>query len=145
MGMQMKKQFSRLLVLVGLVGLVFSMLSFPTNSLAVEKDLNSEKSSGIGSDSRHELYYLIEDDVNDSISVLEDDIDNSVSPMGFYVYKDKTVPRDYVKFEDMEESIIYEEYSGGYWWRGTLFWVSAVKTSKGYTATFSGKLARWVE
>mgnify|MGYP003413777852 CR=1 FL=1 len=136
----MKKQLSILFVLMGLV---FSMVSFPANSLAIENELGPENSSVIyDSDSRHELYYLIEDDVNQSISVLED---NPVSPLGFYVYKDKTITKDYANFGDIKETYNYEEYSGGYWWRGTLFYVSSVKTSIGYNVTYSGRLSRWVE
>lgn len=136
--MQMKKQLSMLLV-----RLVYSMVSFPANSLAIENDLGPENNSVIlVSDCQHELYYLIEDDVNQSISVLED---NPVSPFGFYVYKDKTIPVDYTNFNDIKENYPYEEFSRGYWWRGTLFYLSSVKTSKGYTVTYSGKKARWVE
>ena len=126
----MKKRLS---VLSFLIALVFAVLLFSTNSLsnnalAVENSKNYEDGEIIASsDTLYEPNANITDTNNK---------DNTIIP-SVLVY--------YTNFSSVQESRYYEEYTSGYWYKGTLNLKSVVVSGNGWNATYSGTLTARVE
>lgn len=163
----MKKKLSILLVLLGLI---FSVFSFSTNSFAIENDKSYEEGQVISvSDSLDNSYLTnaVENDisyedgeiisVSDSLAdskawsgeagqtILSDSKDTSISPLGFYLYKDKTIVRYYADRSSIPDTSYYEEYTGGYMYSGNLKVIKTeIAPNGGWNATFTGKLSAWV-
>lgn len=160
----MKKQVSILSILAVLV---FAVFTFSTGALAIEKNTSYEDGQIISeSDTLYEPEpvpgFDSEKSYKDGEIIFESDtlfepeqtnvvIDNTnetnniITPYGFYIYKDKTIVAPYAQFKDIPETRYYEEYTGGYWYRGTLKLKSTVVSGSGWSATFSGQLSAWVE
>lgn len=89
------------------------------------------------SDSLDEAYFTYS---AEEISALRGKTDNSVNPMADELSKSKTVTKSYANYDSIPEFLNYSEFTGGYWWNGTLPLIKAQKVSNGWNATFSGKL-----
>lgn len=136
----MKKKLSVLLVLVGLV---FSIFAFSTNSFATENDTSYKDEQFISeSDSLDKAYFTYP--AEDRISLGIND-DNSINPLADELVKSKTITKSYTSFSSVPEYYYYSEYSQGNWYRGNLLLTEVVKTSSGWNATFSGKIYAYVE
>lgn len=98
------------------------------NTLAVENSKNYEDGEIIASsDTLYEPNANITDTNNK---------DNTIIP-SVLVY--------YTNFSSVQESRYYEEYTGGYWYKGTLNLKSVVASGNGWNATYSGTLTARVE
>lgn len=159
----MKKKMSKVLLLAVLF---FTVFAFSTSSFAYEsngnyengkvlstsdsKDVSSSLSEGIvykdgeilSTSDKLEGPPLTKDEEASLATISED---NPITPYGFYLYKDKTIVVSYSTFSAIPETYVYEEYTGGYWYRGTLFLNKTEKVSSGWKATFSGKLSSWLD
>lgn len=68
--------------------------------------------------------------------------DYDVSPCIVHTYS-KTVEKNYVSFDQIEQSIPYSEYNSNYssWFSGTLYLQNTYKSNSGYwVATYTGSL-----
>ena len=138
--MQMKKQLSSLFILLGLVFVSFSL---STNALAIKNDTSYEDEQIISkSDSLDEAYLTY---TPEELSVLTGNTDNLINPLADELTKSKTIKVIYTNFSDIPQFYSYSEYTGGYWWRGSLALVKAEEVSKGWEATFSGRLWTYTE
>lgn len=153
----MKKKLSILLVLAGLV---FSIFAFSTSSFAFGNDKGYEDSEVISSTNAVENDISYEDgEIISSSDSLADSAawsglagqtiiaskDISVSPLGFYLYKDKTIERYYANRTSIPDTSYYEEFTGGYMYSGNLTLIKTeITPNGGWKATFTGKLSAWV-
>ena len=162
----MQKKISKLLFLVVLI---FATFSFSLNSFAYESNGNLDNGQIISASDSLDNSYLTRDvsgykdgqiiSTSNSLEgpadiVGKDDVkensgatisaDDSITPYGWFQYKDKTIEVYYASFSSIPETYYYDEYSGEYLYDGHLPLVKTVKTSTGWTATFSGKLKTWV-
>jgi hypothetical protein len=136
--MQMKKKLSVLLL-----GLVFAILLFSTNSLAIQNDTSYKDGQIISeSDTLDEAYLTY---TTEELSVLKAIPDNSIDPLADELKKPKTITRKYTNFSDITEYYPYPEYSDGHWRRGNLPLVKAERVNGGWIATFSGYIYTIVE
>ncbi|WP_155592865.1 hypothetical protein [Lysinibacillus cavernae] len=157
----MKKRLS---ILSFLAILVFALFSFSTGALAIKKDTSFEDGRIISaSDTLYEpepvpgfdseKSYTDGEIIYESDTLYEPEQTNAVidntneknAPYDFYIYKDKTIVAPYSSFSSIPETRYYEEYTDGYWYRGTLKLKSVVASGSGWSATYSGTLSAWVE
>ncbi|GLC89185.1 hypothetical protein [Lysinibacillus piscis] len=159
----MKKRFS---ILLFVATFIFGILSFSTDSLAVEGKSNGSIGEIVTeSDTLYEPQLVPEFDNEKEYAVGEiivesdtlynseftntvtnnNEANKTITPYGFYLYKNKTITAYYPSISTVTETRYYEEYDGGYWYKGNLKLMSVVASGNGYTATFSGKLSAWVE
>lgn len=65
---------------------------------------------------------------------------STVTPRAVVSKYKENVTITYNTLEEIPEGYYYTEFSGGLWWSGTLYLISARKTSAGYMASYSGTL-----
>jgi hypothetical protein len=134
----MKKKLSVLLL-----GLVFAILSFSTNALAIQNDTSYKDGQIISeSDTLDEAYLTY---TTEELSVLKAIPDNSINPLADELKRPKTITRSYTNFSDIPEYYSYPEYWNGHWWSGNLPLVKTERVTSGWIATFSGYIYTLVE
>lgn len=139
-GMQMKKQLS---ILFLLLVLVFVSFSSSTESFAIENDTSNKDGQVLSeSDSLEKAYFTYPAEDRASLEIKDD---NSIDPLAEQLVRTKTITKSYTSFSNVPETYYYPEYYQGNWYRGTLLLTQVVKTSTGWSATFSGKIYAYVE
>lgn len=138
-GMQMKKKLSVLLL-----GLVFAMLLFSTNSLAIQNDVSYENGQIISeSDSIDEAYFTYT--TEELTSLLGGITDNPSGSLEDELKKSKTITKFYGTFDQVPEYEQYREYYDDHLWGGFLLLTKAEKIIGGWEVTFSGYIYTLVE
>ncbi|WP_342601036.1 DUF1131 family protein [Psychrobacillus sp. FSL H8-0483] len=130
-----------------LVGLVFVIFSFSTNSFAVKNDKSYEDDQVISVSDSLDDSYAVENDMSyedGQIISVSDSLDNSYLTRNDIGYEDgqiisvssedKTIEVFYTNYSDISETYYYEEDSGEDWYRV----IEIVKSLNGWFATFSG-------
>ncbi|MEK5230205.1 hypothetical protein MHB42_00155 [Lysinibacillus sp. FSL K6-0232] len=160
----MKKTIS---IVLCTVALVFGIFSFSTNTIAISPEKNDgtgeiiaasdtlyipEPVAGFDSEKSYnegeivtisDSLYLPEGQTNNTINNTNN-TNNTATPYGWYDSKDKTITAYYSSISNVPETRYYEEYRGGYWYKGHLKLQSVVASGSGYVATFSGQIVAWI-